>query len=330
MANEEINLNEISDKAKNLLLGNRKRISVLIILVLIVIVLATGLYTVNPEEVGVIQRFGRYTKITEPGLRFRIPFGIEQVTKVPIRVVFKQEFGFRTTRPGVVTRYAEQDFDDESLMLTGDLNIANVEWIIQYRINDPIKYLFNIRNVEETLRNLSETAVRQIVGDRSVDEVIVLSRQEIAFESRQVLQEHLDNYGSGIQVTSVNLQNVTPPIPVQPSFNEVNSAMQEQERIVNEARQRYNQVIPEARGKARQVIEQAEGYAINRVNRATGEAARFVDVWREYNRAKTVTQKRLYLEAMEEVLPQIDKIYIVDETQQGLLPFLDLQKGGGQ
>ncbi len=330
MANEEINLNEIKDKAKIFFSANRKMGPILILLILIVIVLATGLYTVNPEEVGVIQRFGKYTKTTEPGLRFRIPFGIEQVTKVPIRVVFKQEFGFRTTRPGTLTRYAEQDFEDESLMLTGDLNIANVEWIIQYRINDPIKYLFNIRDVEETLRNLSETALRQIVGDRSVDEVIVLSRQEIAFDSRQVLQEHLDNYGSGIQITSVNLQNVTPPIPVQPSFNEVNSAMQEQERIVNEARQRYNQVIPEARGKALQVIEQAEGYAINRVNRATGEAARFVDVWREYNRAKTVTQKRLYLEAMEEVLPNIDRIYIVDETQQGLLPFLDLQKGGAQ
>ncbi len=326
MDNNEFNLYQ--EKLKKLLFGSKKSIALIILAVLILITLATGLYTVNPEEVGIIQRFGKYTATTQPGLRFRIPFGVDRLTKVPVRVVFKQEFGFRTIEAGVATRYEEVYYEEESLMLTGDLNIANVEWIIQYQIRDPIKYLFNVRDVEETLRNLSESAIRQVVGDRSVDEVIVLSRQEIAFESRGILQNHLDDYETGLAITAVNLQNVTPPLPVQPAFNEVNSAMQQQERIVNEARQRYNQVIPEARGKAKQLIEQAEGYAINRVNRATGEASRFTDVWREYNRAKTVTRKRLYLEAMELVLPELEKVYIVDEEQQGLLPFLDLQKGG--
>lgn len=324
----DVNINISQDKIMQFLSGHKKTGIIILIVVIVLIILSTGLYTVNPEEVGVIQRFGKFTAITEPGLRFKIPFGIDRLTKVAVKNVFKQEFGFRTLQPGISTRYSQRDYSDESLMLTGDLNIADVEWIIQYQIKDPIQYLFNVRDVEGTLRNLSETAIRQVVGDRSVDEVIVLSRQEIAFDARQILQQHLDDYGTGLDIRTVNLQNVTPPLPVQPAFNEVNAALQQQERIVNEARQRYNQVIPEAKGKALQVIEQAEGYAINRVNRATGEANRFTDVWREYNRAKTVTQKRLYLETMEEVLPGIDKIYIVDEKQQGLLPFLDLQKGG--
>ncbi len=321
-------ISDIQEKFKDIIINKRKKIVWGLLAILVLIVLATGLYTVNPEEVGVIQRFGKYVGTTQPGLRFRIPFGIDRLTKVPIRVVFKQEFGFRTLQAGVVTRYADDYYEDESLMLTGDLNIANVEWIIQYQIRDAVKYLFNVRDVEETLKNLSETAIRQVVGDRSVDEVIVLSRQEIAYDSRVILQGHLDDYQTGIAITAVNLQNVTPPLPVQPAFNEVNSAMQQQERIVNEARQRYNQVIPEARGKAKQVIEQAEGYAINRINRAQGETSRFLDVLQEYNRAKNVTHKRIYLEAMEEVLPKVEKIFVVDEEQQGLLPFLDLQKGG--
>ncbi|MBW6515211.1 MAG: FtsH protease activity modulator HflK [Candidatus Cloacimonetes bacterium] len=317
------------DKKVKGFLGNQKKLIVwIIILIGILIILSTGLYTVNPEEVGVIQRFGKYIQTTDPGLRFKIPFGIDKLTKVRVRYVFKEEFGFRTLEVGARTRYSQQDFSDESLMLTGDLNIADVEWIIQYQIKDPIKYLFNVRDVTGTLRNLTESSMRQVVGDHSVDEVIVLSRQEVAYQTRMILQQHLDDYETGLEIRTVNLQNVTPPLPVQPAFNEVNAALQEEERIVNEARQRYNQVIPEARGKARQVIEQAEGYAVNRVNRATGDANRFIDVWREYNRAQTVTQKRLYLETMEEILQKANKIYIVDEDQSGLLPLLNLERGG--
>ena len=326
MADDYINV--VAEKMKNRLIRKRSTFVTLFLIIVGLIILSTGLYTVNPEEVGVIQRFGRFNRITEPGLRFKIPFGVETLTKVAIKNVFKQEYGFRTTQPGITTRYSQRDFSDESLMLTGDLNIADVEWIIQYQIKDPIRFLFNVRDVDGTLRNLSESSMRQVVGDRSVDEVIVLSRQEIAYKAREILQGHLDDYGTGLEVRTINLQNVTPPIPVQPAFNEVNAALQEEERIVNEARQRYNQVIPQARGKARQMIEQAEGYAINRVNRATGEASRFTDVWREYNRAQAVTRKRLYLETMEEVIPKLEKVYIIDEDQKGLLPLLDLEKGG--
>jgi len=319
---------EVTEKAKKIFRGNKKTVSWILLIVIALIILSTGLYTVNPEEVGVIQRFGRYVRITEPGLQFKIPFGVEKLTKVAVKNVFKEEFGFRTTQPGISTRYSQRDFSEESLMLTGDLNIAEVEWIIQYQINDPIKFLFNVRDVNGTLRNLSESAMRQVVGDRSVDEVIVLNRQEIAYRASQILQDRLNDYDTGLEIRTLNLQNVTPPLPVQPAFNEVNAALQEEERIVNEARQKYNQIIPEARGKAKQVIEQAEGYAINRVNRASGEASRFTDVWREYNRAQAVTRKRLYLETMEGVLPKLEKIYIVDQDQKGLLPLLDLEKGG--
>ena len=319
---------DFDQKVKGFWGDQKKVITIALILIGLLIVIGTGLYTVNPEEVGVIQRFGKYLQTTDPGLRFKIPFGIDKLTKVKVRYVFKEEFGFRTLEAGARTRYSQQDFSDESLMLTGDLNIADVEWIIQYQIKDPLKYLFNVRDVTGTLRNLTESSMRQVIGDHSVDEVIVLSRQEIAYQTRMILQQHLDDYQTGLDIRTVNLQNVTPPIPVQPAFNEVNAALQEEERIVNEARQKYNQIIPEARGKALQVIEQAEGYAVNRVNRASGDANRFIEVWREYNRAQTVTQKRLYLETMEEILQKAHKIYIVDEDQTGLLPLLNLEQGG--
>lgn len=272
---------DFEQKTKRFVGNQKRKILPVAIIIVILIILGTGLYTVNPEEVGVIQRFGKYIHTTEPGLRFKIPFGIDRLTKVKVKYVFKEEFGFRTLEVSSRgTRYSQRDFSDESLMLTGDLNIADVEWIIQYQIKDPIKYLFNVRDVTGTLRNLSESSMRQVVGDHSVDEVIVLTRQEVAYRTRLILQQHLDDYETGLEIRTVNLQNVTPPLPVQPAFNEVNAALQEEERIVNEARQKYNQIIPEARGKARQVVEQAEGYAVNRVNRATGDANRFIDVWR--------------------------------------------------
>lgn len=307
---------------------SKKKLTTIIIIVLAVIFILPFFFTVDPEELGVVQRFGRYVRIAEPGLNMRIPWGVESVTKVKVKTVFKEEFGFRTIESGIATRYSPRSFDDESLMLTGDLNIASVEWIVQYQINDPIAYLFNVRNVKETIRNLSEATMRQIVGDRSVDEVIILNRQEIAFEAHNLLQKNLDKYGTGIVVRTVNLQNVVPPEPVQPAFNEVNSAMQEEERIVNEARQQYNRIIPEARGKARQAIENARGYAINRVNQAEGDASRFISIYETYRRAKDVTRQRLYLETMEEILIKADKIYVIDEDQKSIIPFLDMNRGG--
>ena len=299
-----------------------------LIILAAIIILLTGLYTVNPEEVGVIQRFGKYLSTTQPGLHFKIPFGVDKLTKVKVKHVFKEEFGFRTLEAGVRTRYSSQSYDQEAIMLTGDLNIADVGWIVQYRIKDPVQYLFNVRNVEETMRDVSESVIREVVGDRSVDEVIVLNRKEIADKSQIKLQDQLDLYKAGLEIVTINLQNVNPPKAVQPAFNNVNSAKQEKERIINEALEKYNQVIPEAEGKSKRTVEEAEGYAVDRVNRANGDANRFIQMYNEYRYSKTVTRKRLYLEMMEKVLPNVEKKYIVDDAQSSILPLLNLEQGG--
>lgn len=296
--------------------------------VLAIWVLSSGFFTVDADEVGIVQRFGKYVRSAEPGLHLKIPFGVETVEKPKVQRVFKSEFGFRTEKAGVHTQYSLIDYSNESLMLTGDLNTADVEWIVQYKINDPVKYLFNVRNVTETLSDVSEAVMRQVVGDRSVDEVIVLSRQEIETEAQRLTQELLDYYGTGLDIITIKLQDVNPPKPVQAAFNEVNEARQEKERIINEALEAYNKVIPQAKGQAEQVIRQAEGYATNRINRAKGDAERFLDVWHEYNKAKDVTRRRLYLETMLEIMPKFENIYIVDEEQKGFLPLLELSKKG--
>ena len=322
------NFEEIKIKPPKLPSFSKRKFGTIVIVLAVLIFIFTGLYTVNPEEVGVIQRFGKYINTTEPGLHFKIPFGVDKLTKVKVKHVYKEEFGFRTLQAGVQSKYSSRSFDQESIMLTGDLNIGDVEWIVQYRIKDPVKYLFRIRNIVETIRDLSESVTRQIVGDRSGDEVIVLSRKEIADEIQVELQQKLDNYGAGIEIYTINLQNVNPPERVKPAFNDVNSAKQEKERIVNEAWQNYNQIIPEARGKAKRTIEEAEGYAINRVNRANGDAQRFIQMYNQYKFAKSVTKTRLYLETMQKILPKVEKVYVVDEAQKGLLPLLDLGQGG--
>ena len=305
----------------------RKRWILTAILVIAALWLSTTTYyTVDADEVGIVQRFGQYVRTTEPGLHFKIPFGIETVKKPKVQRIFKEEFGFRSIKAGIRTEYSPKAYPAESLMLTGDLNTAEVEWIVQYRIKDPIKYLFKVRHVEETLRDISESVMRLVVGDRSVDEVIVLSRQEIEVEAQQLTQQLLDDYETGLEVVTIKLQDVNPPKPVQNAFNEVNEARQEKERIINQALEAYNKVVPQAKGQAEQTIRQAEGYATNRINRAKGDADRFLAVWEEYSKARDVTRRRFYLEIMSEILPQIDTIYIVDEEQKGLVPLLQLLK----
>jgi len=307
---------------------NPRKFVLILLALLFLYFLFSGFYTIDPEEVGVIQRFGKYIKTTEPGLHFKFPFGIDELTKVPVKNVMKEEFGFRTLRPGVQTQYSPHQYYLESLMITGDLNIADVEWIVKYRIKNPVYFLFNIRNVRETLRDLSESVMRREIGNRSVDEVIVLDRKEIADSVTVKLQEELDKYNSGVHVEMVKLQNVNPPEKVQHAFNDVNSAKQEREKIINQAWEKYNKIIPEARGKAKQLIEEAKGYAIDRVNRANGDASRFVNMYNQYKFAKTVTKKRIYIETMQKVLPKVEKIYIVDDKQKNFLPLLNLQNGG--
>ncbi len=287
-------------------------------------------YTIGTDEVGVIQRFGRYTRTTQPGLHMKLPWGIETVKAVKIRRVYKEEFGFRTLKAGVQTEYSQRDYSVESLMLTGDLNTALVEWVVQYRIKDPVNYLFQVRDVQSTIRDVSETVMRQVVGDRSVDEVIILSRKAIALKSGEKMQTLLDEYETGIDVVTVNLQDVNPPVPVQPAFNEVNEARQEKERIINDAWKTYNTTIPKARGEAEQVILQAEGYATNRVNRAEGDANRFLSLYEEYRKAKDVTRRRLYIETMQEILPKVPRKVIVDDKLKSFLPLLQLGKEGAR
>ncbi len=307
----------------------KKWIGVGISVIVILVILFSTFYTVKPDEVGVIKRFGRYTRITEPGLHFRIPFA-ETVTKVRVRHVFKEEFGFRTLQAGIKTIYAPQRLDDESLMLTGDLNSAVVEWIVQYRIDDPYKFLFEVRDVRTTIRDISEVAMRQIVGDRSIDEVLTIGRVEIGQTTQEELQKILDSYNIGIKITTVKLKDVNPPDEVKPSFNEVNEAKQDKERIINQAWQSYNEIIPKAKGEAEKTIAEAEGYAIDRTNRALGDANRFLAVWKEYSKAKDVTRRRLYLETLAQVLPKIGKKYIIDIEQKGILPLLPLGQEGGK
>lgn len=298
-----------------------------IVAIIAIVVLVATFYSVGPEQVGVIKRWGRYVRTTEPGLHAKLPFA-ESVTKVRVKYIFKQEFGFRTLQAGIETIYAPGRFDSETLMLTGDLNVAVVEWVVQYKIKDPINYLFEVRNVEETIRNISESAMRQIVGDRSVDEVLTVGRIEVALEMEIKLQEILDTYEIGIQITTVKLKDVNPPDPVKNSFNEVNVAKQDRETTINQAWEAYNKVIPRAKGEAEKTISEAEGYAVNRVNRAAGDANKFLAVWQEYSRAKDVTERRLYLETLEKIMPKIGTKYIIDSEQKGILPLLSLNEGG--
>jgi len=304
----------------------------IIYLVLIIIIVASGLYSVGADEVGIIQRFGKFVRLTQPGLHMKIPFGVETVKKVKVKKVFKQEFGFRTLKADIRTTYSSRGFNEESLMLTGDLNVADVEWIVQYKIRDPYKYLFKIKDPVETLRAMSEAVMRRVVGDRSVTEVLTIGRIDIANEVQQGLQEMLNRFESGIQLVTVKLQDVNPPEPVKPAFNEVNRAKQDKEKMINEAWEDYNKRIPRAKGEAEQMIAEAQGYALKRVNQALGDVALFKQVYREYRNAPNVTRRRLYLETMNEILPRIKEIYIVDEKQKAILPLLDIRgqgKGGG-
>ena len=302
-------------------------IRVILIGALILIGLAIAfsvVFTIQPEEVGIVLRFGQYTRTANPGLNFKMPAPIEQVLKVPVQRQLKQEFGFQTAEAGVRTRYADRSFENESLMLTGDLNVAVVEWIAQYRVADPYKYLFKVRNVTKTFRDMNEAVMRAVVGDRSVDEVITIGRLEIEDQVKIKLQELCDRYETGIVVDQIVLQDVNPPDQVKPSFNEVNQAEQERERSINEARGEYNKVIPKARGEAEQVIEQAKGYAIDRVNRAKGDAVLFEEVYSAYRRAPEVTRRRIFLETMESIYPAMERKILLDNSLKGVLPLLQL------
>lgn len=303
-----------------------RRMRWLILGLVALIFVFSAVFTIGPEEVGVILRFGKFTRTVNPGLNFKLPFGIETVSKVPVERQLKEEFGFRTMEAGVRTSYSTRPYQEESLMLTGDLNAAEVEWIVQYRIKDAYQFLFRVRNARSTFRDMNEAVMREIVGDRTVNEVLTVGRQEVADAVSQMLQDLCDQYELGIKIEQVVLQDVTPPDPVKPAFNEVNEAQQEKEKLINQALAEYNQVIPKARGEALRKIEEAKGYALERVNSAKGEAAKFNSVYREYIKAKQVTRQRIYLETMNDVLQKVGRKLITDERATGILPLFDLSK----
>lgn len=301
--------------------------------IIAVIIILSGLggmiYSIGPDEVGVRQRFGKYISLASPGLHAKLPFGIDRVTPIKVKKIFKEEFGFKTQEAGIKTRYYGKGTADQSLVLTGDLNILDVRWIVQFKIKDPVKLLFATRNPINNVRDISEVVMRRLVGDFSVDEVLTVKRDEIDYLSQQELQKILNDYDVGIQIITVKLMDVNPAEPVKPAFNEVNEAKQEKEKMINQAWEKYNKVIPRASGEAEKVIHEAAGYAIDRINRAKGESERFLAALVEYKKAPEITRTRLYLETMENILPRVKEKYIIDAQQTSILPLLDIGKKGG-
>ncbi len=297
-----------------------------LVALLVLVAIFTSVFTVAADSVGVVLRFGKYHSTAESGLRFKLPFGIDKVHIVPVERQLTLEFGFSS---GNVTNpyQSSQQTTEEKNMVTGDLNAAEVSWVVQYRISDAFQYLFRMRNPEETLRHASESVVREIVGDRTVDEVITIGRQEVEFEALSTLQDLVTRYEMGLRIDQIQLRDVQPPEPVKPSFDAVSQAQQEQQRLINEARREYERVIPRAAGEADQRLSEAEGYATQRVNEATGDANRFIALYGAYRAAPEVTRQRLYLETMQELMGKLGPKIIIDEDNQQLLPLLNLGNG---
>ncbi len=299
----------------------------LIILAVVGAVLSTSVYQVGTEEVGVVLRFGVHVESSPAGLHMKLPLGIDQVIKIPTQRQLKADFGYESPQKGVALRFSRTQLAEQSSMLTGDLNAVTVEWQVQYKIDDPVAFLFKVRNTEETFRDMSEAVMREVVGDRTINEVITVGRGEVPDVAKELLQELADLYETGIRVDDILLQAVTPPNPVKPAFNEVNEAEQEKEKLENQAQSEYNKVVPRARGEAEQTILAAEGYALKRVNEAQGDAARFVALYEEYRKAPEVTRKRIYLETVREILPKVGRKIVVDDQVRGVLPLLNLDGG---
>ncbi|MCL2809552.1 MAG: FtsH protease activity modulator HflK [Treponema sp.] len=290
--------------------------------ILVIILLATSVFIVDQTQQAVITRFGKFIDIKGPGLHIKLPFGIDRNYTVNVQTVNTQEFGFRTTRGGSLPAYSSRT--DESIMLTGDLNIVDVEWIIQYRINDPRAWIFNVNERTETIRDVSRSVINMLVGDRAIMDVMGVERSAIEDAGQFLMNETFRSYNLGIIVIAVKLQNVTPPRGVQEAFEDVNRAMQDLERLINEGQQIYNEEIPRARGEAERVIQQARGYAAERVNRANGDVARFNSVYAEFQRSPEVTRQRLYYEMIEEVFRNEDGMTIIDRNLSNFIPLMNL------
>jgi membrane protease subunit HflK len=313
--------------------GKIKKAAIPVILIIVAIIgVVSSFFTVKANEEAVILRFGRYVETVGPGLHYKLPFGIDRALPAEVKRIYNEEFGFRTVRSGRVSSfdYTSRAAQSESLMLTGDLNCANVHWVIRYKIKNLKDYFFNVRNVRDTIRGVSQVVMRQLVGDRSIDEVLTIGRTDIEDKAGTMVKELLDRYGCGIAVQAVLLKGVNPPTPVKDAFDAVNQAVQLKDKIINEAEGQKNKMLPAAEGKKNQAIKVAEGYRIKRINQATGDTKAFLAVYEEYKEAKDVTRRRLYLETMAKILPKCEKLYIIDEEQKGILPILRLGEGGSE
>ncbi|MBG0776668.1 MAG: FtsH protease activity modulator HflK [Desulfovibrionaceae bacterium] len=304
-----------------------------LLLAVVALWLLSGIYIVEPDEAGVVLRFGKFDRITEAGPHYRLPFPVESVLTPKVTQIQRMEIGFRSTqgRSGTFQQGQMRIVPEESLMLTGDENIIDVQFIVQYRIKDPEQYLFNVSGQADTVKSAAEAAMREIIGDNLIDSALTSGKHEIQNDTRELLQQILDVYKAGIQVVAVQLQNVHPPKEVSDAFKDVASAREDKSRITNEAEAYRNDLLPKARGEAAQFVNQAEGYKQSVIRRAEGDAARFLSVLKEYDKAKDVTRERLYLETMEEILsnPDVEKILLSDKVAGKALPLLPLKGGSG-
>jgi membrane protease subunit HflK len=294
---------------------------------LLIIAALSSFYTVPQDSIAVVLRFGKFNSIQDPGLRFKLPLGIDRATVLPVRRQMKMEFGFGTNGATNLSQFSPRDQQQlERSMITGDRNAALVDWVVQYRIQDAKQYLFDVRNPDETLRDVSESVMREVIGDRTVDEILTVGRQEIESEALKQLCLISDKYGLGIVVDQVQLKDVSPPVPVQASFNEVNQSQQERESLINAARGQYNRAVPQARGSADQKVSEAKGQAVKRTNEATGDAERFNTIFKAYLKSPEITRQRLYLESVAEILPKFQRRILMDEGQSSVLPLLQLDQ----
>lgn len=312
-------------------LGSIKRfIPPLLIIIFVIITGYTAFYTVKANEEAVVLRFGRYIETVGPGLHTKVPYGIDRVLKGEVKRIYNEEFGFRTEQRGFssMVDYEYPEAKEEKLMLTGDLNCAEVHWVIRYKIKALEEYFFNVRDVRETIRGVSQAVMRTLIGDRSIDEVLTIGRTEIEQKAKEDLQRILDSYKCGIDIQTVLLKGVDPPEPVKDAFNAVNQAIQIRDKIINDAEGQKNKILPAAEGKKEQVIKEAEGYRIRRVNEATGDVRAFLAIYEEYKKAEDVTRRRLFLETMAKVIPKCEKLYLIDKEVKGFLPILGLGEEG--
>ncbi len=322
---------EITNRVKNKFKQNPKKgllpFLLIAIIFLAVIGSSSAMYKVDTEETGVVLRFGKFSKFSNPGLHFKLPFGIDQVYLVPTGRVLKEEFGYRTVTPGIRTTFNKRGLEEESLTLTGDLNVSDVEWIVQFQVVDPFKYIFRIKDPISTIRDIAEAMVRKVIGDANVTQVLTTDRAALAIQIQTALQKTLQDYDIGVRIVTVKFQDVNPPEAVKNAFNEVNEAEQQKESLIFQAREQYNREVPKARGEAKRALQEAEGYAVERINKARGETNRFLALLKEYKKAPLVTRQRIHIETMEKVLPRLEEIYIMDAQTGGLLPLLPLRNG---